>query len=726
MAVWMSGVSNKEIQGQAFDSNGAKDGAYFRLGNGNLGFDPDVDLNNEGQAIVAWEGLDNSGLGIYAQRMEADGDLVGERITVINSGDSQKEAQVGIAANGNFIVAWLDDEATVRFSLYEQTDTTLNRIRFGRSIGLSDDFHSLPAVSMNNQGEFVIVSRIVGDMTGNIGIRARTYNANGAPNMMGQFLFFNAEDITDFDVALRENGDFLLVWEEFNGTDKDIYLQLFSNFGFPINNAILVNDNTSGNQVNPSIAINSGDDVVVSWTSFGSDDLEQGVYAQRFTITSNQNNVTPTLDESEAAGAGVVQTFAAGAYAPTNATDSVKVAVFDTGIDDDHIELQSALWQNEQTGECLQNDTIGYDFVNADGQPNDIDGHGSSVSGVIVNDFPDEVQLQLISLKFYEGQRGTLFDAVCGIYYAVNAGAKVLNLSWGFEAAQFPEILYDALKYAAERDVLIITSAGNTSKNNDLIQKYPSNFDLDNMIVVTAYQTDPDGSNIRLADYASYGAMTVDLAAAGFVETTNFDGTIVQQTGTSMAAPAVARTAAVLRAQYPCLTAQQIKNCILSNVDTYDSFSGLSVSGGVLNHQTALDCAALVSCLQLEVKVKLQGNFDSNTDLMAQNWATLSLVPTQSPYAASDSTTTSVLQAKTNISENDEIVDWVKVELRDKNDSSIVIAECSALLQRDGDIVDLDGESAVRFYNLASDHYYIAVTHQHHLGVMTAAAIFVN
>ncbi|MEZ4960416.1 MAG: hypothetical protein R2830_11415 [Saprospiraceae bacterium] len=74
------------------------------------------------------------------------------------------------------------------------------------------------------------------------------------------------------------------------------------------------------------------------------------------------------------------------------------------------------------------------------------------------------------------------------------------------------------------------------------------------------------------------------------------------------------------------------------------------------------------------------------------------------------------------ITGNDAIVDWVFLELRDKNSPATVIRTKSALLQRDGDIVDVDGTSAITFPGLAADEYYLAVRHRNHLGIRTAAA----
>lgn len=725
--VWMNGVDTKNIRGQVYDSNGQTLGGEFKASIGALGFNPKVAINNNNEFVVVWEGQDSDGLGIFAQQMNDDGDFIGEPITVISSIGNQLHTDVAINDAGNFAITWEDNETNVGYALYAQNPSGVQIISSVQNVGTASDIQGTPVIAMNNTGEFVIAWAI-DKGNGNVDIAVRHFNPDGSFNG-GQVSVLQDMPISEFDIVLDPNANFLLTWEFFSGTDTDVYLQLFDANKNPIALATLAHTTTTGAQVSPTIAINDQNDVVVAWTSYGVDGFEQGIYAQRFSIDINQGTVTPNLEESTEAGVGIAQAFSTTIYTPNNPNCNVKVAIFDTGIDSDHTQLINALWQNPETNDsdnCLIGDQIGYDFVNNDGVPDDVDGHGSSVSGMLVNDFPNNIKLDLMSMKFYENQRGTVFDAVCGIYYAVNEGAKIINLSWGFEAAQFPEILYDALKYAAERDVLIITSAGNTSKDNDLIQKYPSNFDLDNMIIVTAYQTDPDGNNIRLADYASYGATTVDIAAAGFVETTNFDGTLVKQTGTSMAAPIVARTAAILRAKYPCLTAQQIKNCILSTTDIYDSFTGRSVSGGILNHQAALNCATSKTCLRLQVKVKLQGNYNSGNGLMSNGLIESSLVPVQSPYFPTDETNTSVLQAKTAIPIQDEIVDWVTIQLRDKNNSSTILTERSALLQRDGDIVDLDGESPVRFYNLPEDEYFIAVTHRNHLSVMTNQAIMLT
>ena len=106
---------------------------------------------------------------------------------------------------------------------------------------------------------------------------------------------------------------------------------------------------------------------------------------------------------------------------------------------------------------------------------------------------------------------------------------------------------------------------------------------------------------------------------------------------------------------------------------------------------------------------------------------TAALVPLVEPYTGiayphvsggGEGTTAPVLA----ITGNDAIVDWVVLELRDATDPSVVLITRSALLQRDGDVVDLDGVSPVRFGHPAGS-YHVAVRHRNHLGVMTASPV---
>ena len=106
-------------------------------------------------------------------------------------------------------------------------------------------------------------------------------------------------------------------------------------------------------------------------------------------------------------------------------------------------------------------------------------------------------------------------------------------------------------------------------------------------------------------------------------------------------------------------------------------------------------------------------------------------IPTTEPYTAMGYTHAGngggemIDPSILNIGGPDAIVDWVVVELRDKNDNTNILSTRSALIQRDGDIVDLNGSSSLLFQD-PPDDYFVSVRHRNHLGVMSNATHFVS
>ncbi|MBK8227291.1 MAG: PKD domain-containing protein [Flavobacteriales bacterium] len=129
----------------------------------------------------------------------------------------------------------------------------------------------------------------------------------------------------------------------------------------------------------------------------------------------------------------------------------------------------------------------------------------------------------------------------------------------------------------------------------------------------------------------------------------------------------------------------------------------------------------------VRLRVNLQGAYDSAAGLMRDDLRALGLVPLNEPYQAlgfpqvgggGESTT----NARLSQSGKNAVVDWVRVELRNKNNPSQVMATRSALLERDGDIVGTDGYARLIF-SVAADNYFVAVRHRNHLGVMSQSSI---
>jgi len=148
-------------------------------------------------------------------------------------------------------------------------------------------------------------------------------------------------------------------------------------------------------------------------------------------------------------------------------------------------------------------------------------------------------------------------------------------------------------------------------------------------------------------------------------------------------------------------------------------FSAFAVGGEPIGHALALD-----------MKVFLQGPYSTGTGLMGDALRSASLVPTDEPYADAPYNYThvgfggdeSVVAGVFTPTGDDAIADWMLIELRDQTNPDSIVASKSALIQRDGDIVDLDGVSPLKIYGQADGTYHIGINHRNHLGIRTETA----
>lgn len=208
-------------------------------------------------------------------------------------------------------------------------------------------------------------------------------------------------------------------------------------------------------------------------------------------------------------------------------------------------------------------------------------------------------------------------DVALAIRYAVDNGAKVINGSFGKYFSTHSDWVYDAIKYAADKDVLIVCAAGNEgmdlNKDGKTAERYPNDSRVggpeiaDNFLTIGAisYNYGPE----LLADFSNYGKQEVDIFSPGvriYATTPNNNYEFLQ--GTSMASPNAAGVAALIRAYYPKLTAPQVKKIIMDSGipvgikvnlggDPRDtrSFSELSRTGKIINAYNAIILADKVS-----------------------------------------------------------------------------------------------------------------------------------
>lgn len=269
------------------------------------------------------------------------------------------------------------------------------------------------------------------------------------------------------------------------------------------------------------------------------------------------------------------------------------VAVIDTGMDGQHelFKKTNALWVNpkEIPGNGVDDDQNGYiddingwNFINNSAAFNDDEGHGTHVAGIVVgasldvfSASLDQAKIRIMPLKFLDAQgAGATSNAVKAIYYAVNNGAKVINNSWG--GPGYSASLLEALSYAYNNHVLIVSAAGNSTKNNDSTEMYPANYNVPSNISIAA-TSDTD----RLASFSNYGVQSVHVSSPGVYIYSTLPGNMFgSMSGTSMAAPFVSGIAALALREAPALTGYQLKSLIISTAVPVNSLAGKVQSGG--------------------------------------------------------------------------------------------------------------------------------------------------
>ncbi len=283
----------------------------------------------------------------------------------------------------------------------------------------------------------------------------------------------------------------------------------------------------------------------------------------------------------------------------TTGSDTIVVAVIDTGVDYTHPDLAANIWTNpgeipnngiDDDGNGYVDDVHGYDFINNDNDPMDDNGHGTHCAGVIGAIGNNGIgiaglawKVKIMPLKFLRADgNGDTAASLNAIAYARRMGADIISCSWGGTAKS--QALGDAI---ASTNALFLCAAGNAGSNNDITPHYPSGFDSPQIIAVAA-----SDANDGMPSFSNYGATTVDVAAPGDWIMSTYPTALgheyVKMKGTSMATPHVAGLAALLLSKNPSLTPTALKARIMDTVDKLPAFSGKTVSGGRINVYKAL------------------------------------------------------------------------------------------------------------------------------------------
>lgn len=190
-------------------------------------------------------------------------------------------------------------------------------------------------------------------------------------------------------------------------------------------------------------------------------------------------------------------------------------------------------------------------------------------------------------------------DVANAIKYAVDNGAKVINMSFGKPVSPGKEKVWEAFKYAESKGVLLLRAAGNDNQDIQKEPAYPTNFKnpedakpfVTNMMVIGASTN--DSQNLK-AGFSNYNPKMVDVFAPGDkIYSTVTDGKYEYLQGTSMACPVVSGAAAVLLAYMPNLTPSQVIESLKNSVNksTTNDFGKYSETGGVIDTYKAAEYA---------------------------------------------------------------------------------------------------------------------------------------
>jgi subtilisin family serine protease len=286
-------------------------------------------------------------------------------------------------------------------------------------------------------------------------------------------------------------------------------------------------------------------------------------------------------------------------------TSELHIAVCDAGFDVSHPALAARLWRNpgeipgngiDDDGNGYVDDVHGFDCAENDATLEDTDGrdsvaHGNHVLGVAMKG-TSRIRGQVI--RAWSGKQDHAASFERSLRYACESGARVVNLSFKVNSAAEVDAAARVMK--DHPDVLFVKSAGNDGKDvgSYAAAKYLPKKKLQNMIVV-ANHVSAGGRKSN----SNWGKQEVHLAAwgAGVVSTTN-DGSYGRKSGTSMATPLVANTAAKCKLLCDSLTPAELMHLMTSTVKTNDTWKNRVISGGMLNPDLAMKAAAWVQLVR--------------------------------------------------------------------------------------------------------------------------------
>ncbi|MEH1966423.1 beta strand repeat-containing protein [Nostoc sp.] len=276
---------------QRYNSAGVAQGSEFKVNTSitNDQSNPTVVMDVDGDFVISWvsDGQDGSGNGIYAQRYNSAGVAQGSefKVNTSTSGD-QINPTIAIDATGDFVISWQSQDGSGT-GIYAQRYNSAG-VAQGNEFKVNTyttDNQSNPKVAMDAAGDFVISWQSYYQDGSYYGIYAQRYNSAGVAQ--GNEFKVNttiSKSQSNPTLAMDSDGDFVISWQSLNqdGSGYGIYAQRYNSSGVAQGNEFKVNTYNSNDQKNPVVAIDTDGDFVISWSSYGQDASYDAIYARRY------------------------------------------------------------------------------------------------------------------------------------------------------------------------------------------------------------------------------------------------------------------------------------------------------------------------------------------------------------------------------------------------------------------------------------------------------------
>ena len=429
-----------------------------------------------------------------------------------------------------------------------------------------------------------------------------TYSVQKLPLLIGSIVF---STITTLNAVVTESSSFQAQAEAY--ASGEVLIQFRS--GYSASSTTQLNNMLGSNQYTQQTFHNL-DTAVIHSDAYTTEELLEKMqnwssiatvapnYVNRLMVDANDtyyNDLWALHNTGQAGGTPDADIDAPEAWGIERGSKEVVIAVLDTGIDYTHNDLRENMWDGTAFGLPYH----GYDFAadrlgQNDNDPMPYLSHGTHVAGTIgavantIGVIGIAPNVSLMALKVFRSD-GNAFDsdileALNFISQKIDEGVNIVAINASYGSSGRSEVIRNAIAELGNKGVIICAAAGNESVNNDLTPTYPANYDLDNIISVTATNRED-----RLADFSNYGPNSVDIAAPGVDITSTIPNNSYDiYSGTSMATPYVSGAVALLAAHRAQSTVAERRAALLESGDSLTSLQGRVKNATRLNVYNAL------------------------------------------------------------------------------------------------------------------------------------------